>query len=64
MMPPEDGTSFEVESDMEKDGKRWEKAEKGRQKGEKGREKDDKRAKYCVYLSIQYRYRSGFRQIG
>ena len=57
MTPPEDGTSFEVECDMEKDGNRWEKAAKGR-------EKDDKRAKYCVYLSILYRYRRGFRQIG
>ena len=45
-------------------GKGREKDEKGREKDEKGREKDEKRGKYSDYLSIQYRYRGGFRQIG
>ncbi len=52
----EDGTGFEVEHDVEKDGKR-------REKDGKGREKDEKRGKNGDYLSIQYRYREGFRQI-
>ena len=60
----EDGTGFEVERAVEKDGKRREKDEKGREKDEKGWEKDEKRGKYSDYLSIQYRYRRGFRQIG
>ncbi len=34
---PEDGTGFEVERDVEKDGKRREKDEKGREKDEKWR---------------------------
>ncbi len=46
-----------MERDVEKDGKR-------REKAEKGREKDEKRAKYGNRLSIQYRYSGGFRQIG
>ena len=60
----ESGTGFDAESDVEKDGKRWEKDGKRREKDEKGREKDEKRGKYSDYLSIQYRYRGGFRQIG
>ena len=53
----ESGTGFDAESDVEKDGKR-------REKDEKRRVKDEKRGKYSDCLSIQYRYRGGFRQIG
>ena len=59
-----DGTGFEVEHDVEKDGKRREKDGKRREKDGKGREKDEKRGKTSDYLSIQYRYRARFRQIG
>ncbi len=50
----EDRKGFEVERDVEKDGKRREKDEKGREKDEKRMKKDGKRVKYDDYLLIQY----------
>ncbi len=64
---PEDRTGFEVARDVEKDGKGREKTGKdGKRMRKDGKKmkKDDKRGKYSNYLSIQYRYSGGFRQIG
>ena len=57
----EDRTGFEVERDVEKDGKR---TGKGWEKDGKRMKKDGNRVKNGDYLSIQYGYRAGFRQIG